>query len=186
MYAYRLEGPIPMSRMILPVAFFLLTVVGVGAGQTQDSDSQTLRQILVELRAIHEDMRVTETTQLLVAEFETQQSVVNRATENADSARSRLNENRLGQKQVTADSNRAQEQLDKATNEEERNALAQEIDRDNSNLAMLKTVERDLTTTLQEMEQRLQNAQDRLDTIESDLNAAVSRFSSTSKDATRK
>lgn len=171
---------------LVSVAILWLAVVGVGVAQTQDSDSQTLRQILAELRALHEDMRVTETTQLLVAEFETQQSVVNRATENVDNARSKLNENRLDQKQLAADLERTQDQLDKATNEDERNGLAQSIDQHKSNLAVLKTVERDLTANLQEIEQRLQNAQDRLDTIESDLNAAILRLSPAPKDATQK
>jgi len=180
------EVTVSKVNRIASVAFLWLAFIGVGVGQDRDTDSQTLRQILAELRAIHEDMRVTETTQLLVAEFETQQSVVNRATENVDNARSKLNENRLDQKQVAADLDRTQELLDKATNEDERNGLVQGIDQHKSNLAVLKTLERDLTATLQEMEQRLQNAQDKLETIESDLNAAISRLSPTPKDATQK
>jgi chromosome segregation ATPase len=170
-----------LNRFVF-VAFFWVLVVGASAGQAQDSDSQTLHQILVELRAIHEDMRVSETTQLLVAELEMQQGVVSHATLDADNARTRLNEIHLNQKQIGAELDRAEDQLEKAANPDERNAVAQEIERNKSNLAGLKTAERDWTTTLQDMQQRLQNAQDKLANIESELNAAIARLGPVQKD----
>jgi chromosome segregation ATPase len=175
-----------MMKRIAMVAFLSLAVAAASLGQTQDSDSQTLLRILAELRAIHDDMRVTETTQLLVAELETQQGVVNRATENADNARSRLNGNRLDQKLLAADLNHAEDQLEKAASADEREALAQAIDQRKSNLAALKTAERDFSANLQEMEQRLQDAQDKLENIEAELNAAMSRLSPSPKDAGKK
>lgn len=78
------------------------TLIPAALAQTRDADMPTLRDILAEIRAIHEDMRITETTQLLVAELEMQQGVVNRATENADGARAKLSDLHLDQKHLEA------------------------------------------------------------------------------------
>ena len=174
-----------LSRIGSMLVLCLIAVATISA-QNRDADSQTLRQILTELRAIHEDMRVTETTQLLVAELEMQQGVVSRAMESADTARSKLNDIHVDQKRLAAEMEQTQEQMDKATNAEEKNGLAQENDRRKSNLETLKNVEREANATLQEMEQRLQNAQDKLAGIESELNAAISRLGPATKDAAQK
>lgn len=172
-----------MLSRVVSVAFFSLLVVRASAGQAQDSDSQTLHQILIELRAIHADMRVSETTQLLVAELEMQQGVVNHAMQDADNAQTKLNEIHLNQQQIAAELDRAEDRLEKATNVDVRNAVAQDIERHKSNLTGLKTVEKDTTTTLQEMQQRLQNAQDKLASIESELNSAIARLGPAARDA---
>jgi hypothetical protein len=175
-----------MLNRVVSVALLCLLVIVASAGQTQDSDAQVLRQILGELRAIHEDMRVSETTQLLVAELEMQQAAVNHATEDADNARIKLNEIRQNQKQSAVDLDHAEDQLDKTSNPDERNAFAQDIERQKSHLAELKTAERDWNATLQEMQQRLQNAQDKLANIESELNSAIARLSPVQKDRGRR
>jgi hypothetical protein len=72
-------------RMAL-AAVSCLMLTAASHGQSQDSDSQTLRAILAELRAMHEDIRVTETTQMLLAELQLQQGVLDRAIESADHA----------------------------------------------------------------------------------------------------
>lgn len=51
------------------------------SAQTASSDAQTLQSILTELRAIREEVKTTQTTQILLTELEMQQSVVNRATQ---------------------------------------------------------------------------------------------------------
>jgi chromosome segregation ATPase len=177
---------ISMSMRTVLFPLFLLLAASSSFGQSGESDSQALREILAELRAIHEDMRVSETTQILIAELEMQQSAVSRATENADSVRAKLNDVRREQKLVTTELETAQENLDKATSADERNALSTEIERHKSNIAALKTVERDETVTLQEMEQRLQTAQDKLESIQDQLNTAISRLGPVSKDAGQK
>jgi chromosome segregation ATPase len=173
------------SRCILIVVSCLMAV-GTGLGQNRDGDSQTLHEILAELRSMHEDMRVTETTQLLVAELEMQQGVVNRATETVDNARTRLNGIHVDQKRLAAETDHAEEQIDKAANADEKNALAQENERRKGDLETMKSIEREANTTLQEMEQRLQNAQDKLASIESELNATISRLGPVAKDSAQK
>jgi hypothetical protein len=175
-----------MLCRVVSIAFFGVLIAGSNAGHAQDSDSQTLHQILLELRAIRQDMRVSESTQLLVAQLGMQQDVVNRALQNADNARTKVNEIQIDQKQVAPELERAEDQLEKAANADERNAAAQDIERLKSNQAGLKTAEREWTTTLQDMQQRLQNAEDKLAGIESELSAAITRLGPVPKDTTQR
>ena len=168
-----------MSIRMITVVFFCFAASAMMSAQNRDADSQTLRAILNELRSIHEDMRVTETTQLLVAELEMQQSVVNRAVEKADAARSKLSDIHSDQKRLAAEMKIAEEQMDKATNPDEKNAMGQDNERRKANLEALKNAEREAASTLQDMEQRLQNAQDKLAAVEAELNAAISRLGAT-------
>jgi chromosome segregation ATPase len=164
-----------MLNRAVSVAFFWLLVVAPGAGQTQDSDSQTLRQILMELRAIHEDMRVTESTQLLVAELQMQQAVVDRAAESADNAREKLDNIHRDQQQAASDLGRFEENLDKITNPDEKNDFAQRIEQLKGNADLLQKTERDANQNLQDMQLRLQNAEDKLSSIEAELSAVIAR-----------
>lgn len=174
-----------VNRLVLRV-LFSLALVPASVAQNQDTDAQTLRQILAELRAIHQDMRVTETTQLLVAELQMAEAAVNRANESTDIARGKLNGIHLDQRRAADDLARAEDRLNKTQNPDERNAISQELDRQKLNVAALKASERDSTTTLHEMEQRLQIAQDKLTSIEAELNTAISRLAPTPTDTGQK
>lgn len=158
------------------IALLWFALAATSFAQSRESDSQTIREILTEIRAIHEDMRVTETTQILLTELEMQQSVVNRATENVDTARAKLLDIQRDEKLVASDLERAEDHLSQATDPDERKHLAEEVERHKANVAALKTEEGGRMTVLQQMEQRLQTAQDGLDNIENQLSAIVARF----------
>lgn len=175
-----------MLNRALPVLTFWLLVSTASVGQSQDSDSQTLRQILVELRAMREDVRVAETTQVLFAELELQQAVVNRATEEVDNTRRKLNEIHESQKHLSSELEAFDDRLEKVASPDERNAIERDVEQRKSNLSELETAERDCNSTLQDMEQRLQSAQDKLDSIDSELNSAIARLSPVPKDAVRR
>jgi len=162
-------------------AFFLFALALTSFGQDRESDSQTLRQILVEIRGIHEDVRVTESTQILLTELEMQQSVVNRATENADNARSKLLDLQRDQKLVASELEHAEDSLSQASKAEEQKHFADEVERLKGNIAALKIEESGRATTLQEMEQRLQTAQDSLQDIQKQLNEIIARVRPNSK-----
>ena len=147
------------------VALFWIALIAPSLGQAKESDSQTLQAILVEIRGIHEEIRTTETTQILLTELEMQQSVVNRATENVDSARSRLLDVQRDQKMVVGEVGRTEDRLSRASTPEEKDALTQEMERLKANVAALKVEEQGRATTLQEMQERLKTAQDNLDSI---------------------
>ena len=150
-------------------------------GQTRDRDSQTLHDVLAELGAIHDDLRVSETTQLLVAEQGIQQNVVSRDTESVDTASAKLDEVRRIEKQEADHLEQAEDRLDKTTNADERNKLSGEIAAEKSNIPALKEAEHDCSVTLQSMEQRLQSAQDKLASIEAEISTAMSRIAPTTK-----
>jgi chromosome segregation ATPase len=158
------------------VACCCFALVVPSQAQNHEPSSQPLQEILTEIKAIREDMRVTESTQILLAELEMQQAVVNRATENLDSVRSKLSDIQRDQKLVANELARAEEQLDKSTNEEEKKSLTDEIERHKGNAAALKLEEQSRLTSVQEMEGRLKTAQDGLETIDKELSAIVAKL----------
>jgi septal ring factor EnvC (AmiA/AmiB activator) len=163
------------------IALFLFALASTGFGQDRVSDSQTMREILTEIRGIHEDVRATESTQILLTELEMQQSVVNRTTETVDSTRSKLLDVQRDQKLEKSELERAEDHLSQASDTDEQKHIAQEIERHKTNIAALKTEESNRATTLEQMEQRLQNEQDSLENIEKELNAIVARLRPSSK-----
>jgi chromosome segregation ATPase len=162
-------------RMAL-AAVSCLMLTAASHGQSQDSDSQTLRAILAELRAMHEDIRVTETTQMLLAELQLQQGVLDRAIESADHAKEALDQARHAEQQRAADMERLRDELDKATEPQVREALSARIEELKSLADQTKNAERDANANLQAMQQRLQEAQDKLAAIDDELSAAISRL----------
>lgn len=164
-----------MIRTVL-IASFWFALGATGFAQSRESDAQTMRDILAEIRGIHEDLRVTQTTQILLTEFEMQQSVVNRATENVDSARTKLLDVQRDQKLVAGELARAEDQLSGASDTDARKHLADAIERNKASLDAMKIEANGRTATLQQMEQRLQNAQDSLENIENELNAIIARL----------
>jgi len=163
------------------IALFWLTFAATGFAQNRESDSQTLREILVEVQAIHDDMRVTQRTQIVLTEYEMQQSVVNHATENVDNARAKLVDIQRDEKLIASDVEHAEDQLSEASDPDEKKHIAEVIERDKANIAAAKIEERERTTTLQQMEERLQTAQDSLDNIQNELNAIISRLRPSAK-----
>ncbi|HMG86603.1 MAG TPA: hypothetical protein VK574_12805 [Terracidiphilus sp.] len=170
-----------MTMRTVFTACFLFALAVTGFGQDRESDSQTLRQILVEIRGIHEDVRVTESTQILLTELELQQSVVNRAMENADNARSRLLDLQRDQKLSASELEHAEDILTRTSKPDEQRHFTDEVERLKGNIAALKIEEGNRTTTLQQMEQRLQTAQDSLRDVEKELNEIIARVRPGSK-----
>jgi chromosome segregation ATPase len=171
-----------MRNQVIVIALFFSLFRVAGVAQTQSTDSQTLRGILVEIRAMREDMRVMQSTQMLIAELELQQGVVSRATEAADTARNRLNQIRENQKLLATQIELLQDRLENAVIQQDRNTNEQTIENDKSRLTALETSEKDANSTLQDMQQRLQNAQDKLESIESELNSTLARMGPVAKD----
>ena len=165
-------------RLHLAFVALLALASGIsGLAQSNDSESRTLLTILAEIRSIHEDIRATESTQILLTELEMQQSVVNRATEHFDDARLRLLQIQQDEKGLVAELNRVEEQLNQATDAGEQKHLTDEVQRNKSNLAALKGEEQLRATAVQEAQERLRNAQEALDSTQSELNDMLKRLS---------
>jgi len=110
-----------------------------------------------------------------------QQSFVNRATENVDSARSKLQDVRRDQKLEAGEVGHDEDHLSQASDPDEKKHFSEEIERHKANIATLKIEEGNRATALQEMEQRLQTAQDSLQDIEKELNEIIARVRPSSK-----
>lgn len=162
-----------MIRAVTLVAVF--TAVAC-FGQTDSSDSQTLKSILSEIRAIHEEVKITQTTQILLTELQLQQSVVNRAVQRADEAQSRLNDAKTDERANAEGLARVKEKLDATTDPQETKALSDRIEDLKSQAALLTTVDQERSASVQTEQQRLRDAQDALDDIQNRLNAIVKRL----------
>jgi chromosome segregation ATPase len=127
------------------------------------------------------DDRLSESTQILLTELEMQQSFVNRATENVDSARSKLQDVRRDQKLEAGEVEHDEDHLSQASDPDEKKHFSEEIERHKANIATLKIEKGNRATALQEMEQRLQTAQDSLQDIEKELNEIIARVRPSSK-----
>lgn len=164
-----------MATRLVAVTFALALAVPCLAQATQ-SDSQTLQAILAEIRAIHQEVKVTQTTQILLTELEIQQTVVNRATQRADEAQLRLSDIKTAEKDNAGEQTRTKEKLDQTTDPRESEAWADRIEELKRNAAALATAEQERTSTLQTAQQQLKDAQDSLDDIQNQLNAIVKQL----------
>jgi chromosome segregation ATPase len=167
-------------RLVLVTGFALLgttlTLGQPGSGQTGETDAQTLRAILAELRALHNDVRLTAVSQILLTELESQQTVVNAATERLNSARLQLSNMQLDEKRQAADLSHVEDQARATTDSQQKTAMGEEADRLRAGLAGLKVREEAASSGLDEAERQLGSAQDTLDGIQRDLDATVKRL----------
>jgi chromosome segregation ATPase len=164
-----------MAIRLLAVPLALALAVPCLA-QTTPSDSQTLQAILAEIRAIHQELKVTQTTQILLTELEIQQTVVNRATQRADDAQARLSEIKAAEKDNAGEQTRTKDALDRHADPQEAEAIADKVEELNRQAATMATTEQERTTTLQTAQQQLKDAQDALDDIQNQLNAVVKQL----------
>jgi chromosome segregation ATPase len=165
-----------MAIRVAAVTIFALTLAVPFLGQTSQSDSQTLQAILAEIRAIHNELKVTQTTQILLTELEIQQSVVNRATQRVDEAQSRLSEIKTAEKDNAGEQARLKDALDRRTDPQEAEAIADKVEELKRQAATMATAEQERTSTLQTAQQQLKDAQDSLDDIQNQLNAIVKQL----------
>jgi len=158
------------------VTVFALVSALSAYGQTSQTDSQTLQAILAELRGIHNDVRLTAISQILLTELQTQQTVVNQISERVSNARLQVSNLQADEKRAATELVHAEDRVGEITDLQEKTALSEEIDRMKSGLAFLKGKEEGLSTNLQEAEGELRSAQDTLDGIQKDLNATVKKL----------
>jgi chromosome segregation ATPase len=147
--------------------------------QTTRSDSQTLEAILSEIRAIHEDVKVTQSTQILLTELEVQQTVVNRAQQRLDEAQAVFRDLRAGRQHAAEDLARASDKLDQTTDLQQKKQLQEEIDDSKTRIADMQRDEQERSDAIPALQQRLRDAQDALDNIQNQLDAIVKRLSPT-------
>ncbi|HVT99335.1 MAG TPA: hypothetical protein VHE33_17665 [Acidobacteriaceae bacterium] len=166
-----------MAMRAATVMCLALTAAIPCLAQSGQSDSQTLQAILAEIRAIHQEVKVTQTSQILLTELQVQQTVVNRATQRVDDAQSRLNDIKLAQKENAGEQARIKERLEQPISDpNEAQALTEHAEELKRQAATMATIEQERTTNLQSAQQQLKDAQDSLDEIQSQLNAIVKQM----------
>jgi chromosome segregation ATPase len=165
--------------MVIRAALAAILGLAVGVpcmGQASQADSQALQSILTEIRGIHEDIRVTETSQILLTELGMQQSFVIRAIQRVDDAQSKLVQVESGQKHVAGDLTRLEDKLSQTTDSSETKRISEDIERARNDLSALKLEAQQDSTILQQSQEHLRTAQEALDGTQSELNAIVQRL----------
>jgi chromosome segregation ATPase len=165
-----------MATRVVAAAIFVLALAVPCFGQNSPTDSQTLQAILTEIRAIHEEVKVTQTTQILLTELNIQQGVVSHATQRADDAQAKLSDLKEVEKASAAELTRTKDKLDQTTEPQESKALTDRVEELKRHASDLAAMEPDRTTDLQTAQQQLKDAQDKLDDIQNQLNAIVKRL----------
>ena len=169
-----------MTTRKLKIIMLLWGVCGCVAicdGQVSQSDSQTFQAILAELRQIHSELQrqqaQNQSMQILLFQMQTQQAIINRATQRTDDARSKVSEVQEGERHGEAEIRRTEDLLRAAEDEAEKTRLTADIERLKAGLASFKSMEQDRLTTLQQAEAQLRKAQDTFDTVEDELDQMV-------------
>jgi hypothetical protein len=142
-------------------------------GQTNQSDSQTLQQILVEIRGMHDDVRLGQTTQILLTEYQVQQGAVTRAAQHRDDLRARLTQIQSTLKMYDTQISQNDENADKTIDPTQKKQLADSADRFKSMMGSMKKQEQDTTNDLQDAENALAKEQSTLRSIQSRLDDVV-------------
>lgn len=158
--------------------FVLLVILGVLPcfGQATQTDSQTLQAILVEMRGLHNDVRLSETTQILLTELGIQQTAVNLASQRRDTLKSNVAQIQAQQKNIAGQLAQFEDR-DRATiDPAQKRQLTQVEEQLKSSLAMMKIQDQDRANDLQDAESALRKEQDSLAAIQDQLNEVVKKL----------
>ena len=166
-----------MKKALLCVVVGMNFLTVAASSQTSQSDSQTLKDILTEMRAIHADVRLSETTQILLTELQLQQVTATTALHHRDDVRSDLNQVQLREKSITAEIARLDDPSSDGTLDPVRKKqLADQSVSMKTGLAFTKTREIQLTNDLQEAEGQLSTEQSKLAQIQAQLDDQIKRL----------
>jgi predicted nucleic acid-binding Zn-ribbon protein len=156
----------------------LVLVVGLGVGTAfgQSDESQVLQSILVELRGMHNDMRLSQTMQILLAEMQLQQSVVNKAQEKRDGVKNSLEQVQNQMKSIPQQIAQFEERAEASIDPAQKKQMLQVEEQIKGQLPMLKSQEQERSNDLVDAESRLRKEQDALSGIQDQLNAVVKKL----------
>ena len=147
-----------------------------GPSTAAQTDSQTLQAILVEMRALHNDVRLSQTTQILLTEMEVQRGVVDKALEKRDSARSRVSQLQMNEKNFAAQIAQNEENAKATLDAVQQKRMADQETMLKANMANFKSQEDDATSAALDADTALRKEQDKLDGIQDQLNDVVKKL----------
>jgi Zn-dependent peptidase ImmA (M78 family) len=159
--------------------FALLAIFSVPQSFSQtptQTDSETLQAILVEMRGIHNDVRLSQTTQILLTELQVQHGVVDKAMERRDSARGKVSQMQMNERnfaaQIAQDEDNAKSTMDPA---QQKRLTDQEANLKTA-LASLKGQEDDAANAVEDAENALRKEQETLSGIQAQLDEVVKKL----------
>lgn len=172
------------------VYFLILVVFGVTAaafGQGTSSDSQTLRALLSEVRELRHDLQSSltriQSAQILLSRLQIQEVAVTRASQHLDDARSKLAEVQAVLKSEAA---KIKHFEDEAPNAGENAAQVEEaLKRVRSDLEASTNLEQQRQATEIEAEEQLRTEQDKLNSLETQLDELVKNMGTNSEQSGR-
>jgi hypothetical protein len=149
---------------------------GVGWGQVAQTDSQVLQAILVEMRGIHNDVRLSQTTQILLTEMEVERGAVDKALEKRDNARSRVSMMQMSEKSFAAQIAQMEENAKTTIDPVQQKRLADQLQNMKGNEVNVKGQEDDAASALQDAESALRKEQETLGGIQEQLDEVVKKL----------
>lgn len=173
-----------MRRPLFPIVALLVMSV-YGLGQSTSSDTQTLQALLSEVRALREDLRVSlnraQSMQILLARFQIQEGVITRASDRLNDARQKLLDTHVHQKELASEAKRLEDELNTAENPQQQNDWQDRIKHVKSDLEVIGSLSQQQQTTEIQAEQHLRDEQDKLNALESQLDALVRSMGNSSE-----
>ncbi|HUJ33373.1 MAG TPA: hypothetical protein VLY23_18975 [Candidatus Acidoferrum sp.] len=174
-------------------ASFLILVVlvlpGTALGQAASPDSQTLQDLLTEVRGLRQDLHASlarvERAQILLSRLQTQQAAVTRASDRLDDMRSRLADVQTNEKQLATNLARVQDALGAEQDPAHRKELEGALEQLKREAEASSTEEQQRQAAEVDAEQQLRLEQDKLSTLEGQLDALVRSLASAAEQSGR-
>ena len=159
------------------LALAMLLVPARAYCQSNSSESQTLQQLLAEVRALRQELRTSiakvQKAQILIARVQVQEAVVEHASQHLDELRSKLSEAQNRTKMVSANLQELQDRISTEDSQGNQKDLQDAVEQYKSNLQSATSDEQALQPAEIEAEQQLRAEQDKLDTLHAQLDEIV-------------
>ena len=175
-----------IAALVLLVGLGVRPGLGQAAQATEpvraaQADSATLTAILAEVRGIHNDVRLSETTQILLTEMEVQRGVVDKAQEKRDDAKNRVSQVQEQERAMATQAARFEDSANATIDPVQKKQMTQMVDQMKQQLTLLKAQEVDHANDLQDAETALRKEQDTLSGIQDELNDVVRKLQPAAK-----
>ncbi|MGO9776715.1 MAG: hypothetical protein ACLPM3_09060, partial [Terracidiphilus sp.] len=148
------------------------------------NDPQTLQALLTVVRALRQELRSSlariQTAQILLSRLQTQQSVVTHASDRLDAARAKLDAAQDRRQHETTEYKRLEDSQSDDESPAQQKMLDDELVHFKSELDASTAAEQQAQTLENDCEVQLRNEQDKLDTINAQLDAILKSIGSSS------
>ena len=164
--------------MVRAAALLVVAVSSItpSFAQVSTSDSQTLQQILTELRGMHNDVRLGQTTQILLTELVVQRNAVERATQRRDDLRTKLTQVQSSEKNMALQQAQFEDQVSKTIDPVQLKRFGDTLNQIKAQLISQVQQERDWTTDLAGAESTLAKEQSTLQGIQDQLSGVIRKL----------